>query len=730
MSNDSGAKSEPVVPSIDIAYVFAIPSWDPRDVTPFQGFAPGLLDVAPLLGMLPRFPADLAELAMDEPDRLARRRAGSGSWQWSPVNVEMLIRRRKPTAEQPLMVVFSAEPKVARMVSVWRRGLRIRPLHVSFVEGGGAIGPSEFSIERLRQHCRNALRKAGEVKRHLDVSNALALTDAWRPLGMRPSRLRLHSHNVVLPNQMVLESAGEVRASGTGCLKASPEQDYVDAITESAAAVLALHPQTEDRPIYLVEPPRPDIVLLAPATFRGIAPMLRQAASSATAKRAATALERQRGYKLEIPMGKEDLPDIGQILSTRGAELKLQTLAVGLRAASTLAATIRLPPAINRTAGVVGHLSRHMRAYDDATPDVKTARVFKIVQDALLASIPAAHLALIAKSRSGVKIIGDAPLEWLPLDGLPLGIRKDTSRINATPGNIMIEQLRSVPPIHIRAEAFKAYLVVSMFEDGDGIANDVRHSLQVLPGASGTKITGTRAIPRTVDEFVVALNAYDGPILIVDGHGSHPQNPDVGGLVIGGRGVDVWTLRDRVRVPPIVVLSACDTHPFDRSHATVANGFLHCGALAVLATVLPIRARDAAVFLARLMLRAMQFGDAMSGIGRAVPWTNIVGGALRMQLASDIVRGLVRRGLLPTDRADEVQLGANLDINRPRPDWLERLGETCRTIGGFGETRWRTTFDDILAGSDVIRYVNLGNPESILIADERVFRRAIEESQK
>ena len=49
-------------------------------------------------------------------------------------------------------------------------------------------------------------------------------------------------------------------------------------------------------------------------------------------------------------------------------------------------------------------------------------------------------------------------------------------------------------------------------------------------------------------------------------------------------------------------------------------------------------------------------------------------------------------------------------------------------IGGFAEAQWDAAYADILAGSDVIRYVNLGNPEAILISDERVVQRAMVES--
>ena len=284
-----------------------------------------------------------------------------------------------------------------------------------------------------------------------------------------------------------------------------------------------------------------------------------------------------------------------------------------------------------------------------------------------------------------------------------------------------------MPPTYVRSDGFKRYLVVSMFEDNDNIAHHVRRCLEALPDAGVAEINRITATASNVDEFVAAVNGYDGPILIVDGHGAH--DGDVGGLIIHGQSVDVWSRRGRIQVPPIVMLSACDTHPFDRSHATVANGFLHCGAQAVSATVLPVRSVPASAFLVRLLLRAISFGDAMNGMGRAVPWTNIVGGALRMQLASDIVHSLVRRQMLPADQITDIQLSANFDINRPRADWLERLGARCREAGGFDQAQWDGTFADILAASDVIRYTHVGNPEALIIADERVLQRAIAEAE-
>jgi hypothetical protein len=719
-----------VKPLSQIIYAFAIPSFAPNEVTPFQGFAPGLLRTAPIMPHLPTWPSDLVEPTLDLDARLARRRAGMGDWLWSPITMDNLIRRR-PTALQPLMIIFSGERGVARQVAAWRRDLRIRPLHVSLINEFGTIGPHELTLDRMRNFCRTALIQAQAVFRRLDIADALALLDEWQELPKRPTSLRLHSHGTTRPNEMVLFGAGEeFPTDPDGVLQLSPEQDYIDAISESAAAVIALQARVdEDRPLYSISPRRPDIILFAPSMYHGVENIFLGRGLSEPAERAIRSMARQRGYTSQINMQNDaEIDQIGPVASLRGAELKMQSDVVGMRAAATLAATLRLPAQVNRTTGVVAHLARYLRHHDGLPPARKTARVFKAVQDALREAMPPEHMAILENVAMGVKIIGDAPLEWLPVHGLPLCLYSDVSRINATPGNLMIQQIIQPPPTYIRPEGFLQPLVASMFNDEDSIAHHLRLALGSMPEAASVDMHPVQTTPRTAEEFIEAVNGYDGPMLIVDSHGMHSEGDHVGALIIGGQPVDVWSFADRIRVPPIVILSACDTHPYDRTHATVANGFIKCGAVAVLATALPIMSTHAAQFLVRLLLRAITFSRIIIDRGQAVPWTHIVGGALRMQLASDVLRTLERQGHFPHEVGRQIQLEANQDLNpRMHPDWLGRLGRRCQEAGGFDQERWNAMFGDIVGGSDVIRYVHVGNPETILLGDDAILERAVAE---
>jgi CHAT domain len=362
----------------------------------------------------------------------------------------------------------------------------------------------------------------------------------------------------------------------------------------------------------------------------------------------------------------------------------------------------------------------HLRAHPEARH--KTRRVFNAVQSALATAVDARLVNLLRCSETGVKIIGDAPLEWLPVDGLPLCLRFDVSRINATPGGLTFGELTNQSPIYLEAESFRDALIISAFDADDPIREHVRTAVEFFSDKGDLR-------PRIVevhstDEFVQALNSYRGPLLVFDGHGAHEEDPDVGILCIGSDRLDVWTLRARVRVPPIVVLSACDTHASDRSHATTANGFISCGARSVLGTCLPVNSANSARLVGRLLYRAVAYCSAATRAGIAVPWTRVISGLMRMQFTSDVALDLMSRGRVSAENARGLMLEANTLINRPEPDWFERFSANVRATVSFSDDEWQKFINEAIAGSDVIRYMHVGSPETVIISSRALFDSA------
>ena len=275
-----------------------------------------------------------------------------------------------------------------------------------------------------------------------------------------------------------------------------------------------------------------------------------------------------------------------------------------------------------------------------------------------------------------------------------------------------------VPP-----EALRKILVISSFADDDPLKDYLTGSLK----ATGHEWAGKAEIvyksARTRAEFVEALNEFYGGVLIFDGHGANNATEPVGKLLIGSEAADVWEFRNKVRIPPIVILSACDTHGIDASsQATVGNGFLLLGARTVLATLLPMGGQAAASFIARLVLRIVEFvPTAISTRKRALDWTEVISGMLRMLLASELLDALVG----PPDGRDtprgRFQTEANVHINmRESETWFEDLLGRIAQHRGETVERVSARAEGVIARSQAIRYVQLGNPESILIEDTDV----------
>lgn len=257
-------------------------------------------------------------------------------------------------------------------------------------------------------------------------------------------------------------------------------------------------------------------------------------------------------------------------------------------------------------------------------------------------------------------------------------------------------------------------LVISAFEARDSL-DLISKALRALEPEFADRLKITFVRVRSEEEFIAAVNSFDGPIMIFDGHGDHPPG-EAGHLVIGKDKVDITSARGRIRLPPIVILSACDTHAADRSSATVANAMLHLGARTVLATLLPIDAQAAATTFAQLIIRLGAYlPTACKTLGRVVRWNEVVGGMLRHQFQYDLLQSLDKEGLIPEALFMKLAAWGRYWSEFNGTDGLAKLAHAIEAEGimdtdAFFERVLRT-----VPLSDAIRYTQLGNPETIWI---------------
>ena len=681
-----------------------------------------MLDMEWALRSISEMPTDVFDFGLPLHARKARRITGNG-WSWTPLTISNFLKLRI-TPEDPFWVVYSGSGAAFSALRDWESRQTLPVLHISTVDAD-ILAPEKARWTHVRDHIRKVAPKLHERERRFPLAELQKTLKAWR----RPvaPRLKLDAklHNCTIPNLMTLRAIG-FSFSSEEPLVSSPddERPHVNAILDSANAVIAEQDSVGLFPALLSYVPKPDRIVIAPSLYAHARQRLRPSADAPPGLHETIRLiQQQKGYMFygTGPAMARAMSPAGQyIMRLRAQELNVQTLAVSLRAASTLAATVRLSSGVNLSSEL-SDFTGHVRGGRNTGGNSKAERVFRNVQKSLRDHTSQALLDIVAGSQTGVKLIADAPLEWLPVGDLPLGIALDVSRIPATPGNLMMTQLARSETLYLAPKAFAEVLVVSSFSPSDPIRNDVRTAMETLTGNSKEHLKFRQLTVNSRDQFVEAVNSFHGAMMIFDGHGSHDRNSGAGFLHIGAEKIDVWELRGRLRPPPIVLLSACDTHSPDRTHATAGAGFLNCGATSVVATFLPVRSKSAALFAARLSMRAAWYTHAVVHESRRpILWSEVVGSMLRLDFLSDLLGRLERKKLLSPRPAVNLRTEVNMFVHTRDPDWWANAKARIIEATDITPDAMAQLISKTIAEGDSVRYTHLGNPDLLCITDRHL----------
>jgi hypothetical protein len=405
--------------------------------------------------------------------------------------------------------------------------------------------------------------------------------------------------------------------------------------------------------------------------------------------------------------------------------LEMGAFAAGLtaKAASRMAAVLRLP------AGYNGLMSTLVRLADCARADhpnrYKLNRLLGGVQQAMLDLLPPGHMGVIDRPLGGgrqagpkhVKIVADAPLEWLPIRGLPLALRFDASRIPGTPGDLF-HRLAIDNKVHeLDPAELRHVLILRSFENHDPVrplverAVGLYHEVDLQPKRVEIDLVDVSS----VDEVIHALNRFQGNIVVFDCHGRHRRKGG-GTLDIGGASINPWTLVGLAQIPPIVLLSACDTYPIDASQASVAMAFLAAGAVTVGATLLTVNAAYSALFIGRLLLHLDSYLEEMcERAGRSIRWTRVFSDLLRLQTMTEILARGDRNIGFDSRETRLLEDEIRTMIYNGQVHWYERLVDGIVSISGRANSDVERSLSDRIRLLEASRYVQLGNPENIVI---------------
>lgn len=414
--------------------------------------------------------------------------------------------------------------------------------------------------------------------------------------------------------------------------------------------------------------------------------------------------------------------DLYQLITHQKAlDARSFTAGLSFLAAASLAPVLRLEPRLNQIRGDLKQLANCVRTKAGTHFYWKQSRLTRQLAERMRTLINPSFLERIDQPEKGriegLKLISDLPLELMRSGDLPLSMRFDTSRIPVLPGNLYLSTC-IMPPRILPLSAFREVLVIRSFKSGDPLTKFLERATSIfLEKPAPFSVNATFIDVETEDDFVNALADFEGSILIFDGHGNYDPEIGTGTIVIGGRAVDVWKLRERCTVPPIVILSACDTQPLDGSHSSVATAALTLGARTVLATTLPIDGWLASLFIGRLLYRIAAFLPLAIRYQSMVTWRDFVAGMLRMSYTTEVIGALKKRGggAYHAIDFDRVQFNANIAINNRQADWFHHV------IGDISEQtklpspsiqrdigRWAAMVDSM-------KYVQIGNSHSTVM---------------
>ncbi len=713
-----------VEPTLDtLTFRYIVPHTPSRldEATPFQMHSPGLFETASAFNRISVLPRDAAELVADQTTLIGGRIAGRGL-SVLPVPME-LLETAISMLDDALVVVVSCSTEIAMAVASVLQELPHPILHVM------ADSPA-LSRSGLRDYCLAVasywMDREG-LRSHADALQN-GLRDWVDPLDRHELGFRDWNHLLTLPNMRALEGVGYFAQRWNGVpLIGLNNEPYFAAIKESVTPIVKVRNALieENAPIGALS--RTDLILTVPGVLKHWRrskdlPTFVKEHEKKTVRSVLRQIVARESYSFstEVPEGTSHVealswPSVQSLLYANKVDLEVYTQMLAIRAGSSFAPVVRLPAGANGAFTELSQLAIATRAHRGNNFH-KLNRLARNLSARLSKDVPGWIIDLV-KHSDRIKLVSDVPLEWMSIDGFPLMLTADVSRIPVTPGNLFAQLMLRCTEMPIREVAFQDVLVVRSFKRDDPIRSLLEHSMQCY-GREDAPFPRYRIVDvGTRSELVGALNEFRGAILIYDGHGVHAQATDVGELALVNERVNVWELRGEARIPPIVLLSACDTHPFDASHMTVGNGFLVAGAMTVLSTSVPVNGIESAAMIARLLYRVGAYLPLLikQRPWRSFRWSEIVPGLQRRNYASDAIRRLTRLGVLKC--REEVAVLALIDVGMAIDqgrDWLGLLIKRIADIAACSEAHAREQLRTQVSFAESLMYSQLGNPELIV----------------
>lgn len=193
--------------------------------------------------------------------------------------------------------------------------------------------------------------------------------------------------------------------------------------------------------------------------------------------------------------------------------------------------------------------------------------------------------------------ITDLPIEWLPLDGIPLGFTHDICRIAEFPleGNLMHYVVNEVQKYRVPKDILKHTLVVY------GARDEAFVYYQNKCDDLAKKHGFTTQYCVNKQQFFDVVDEMKPQLLVIDTHGNYDNILHQSYLLMGDDKIYPQDIIDHHVAVPMVFLSACNTAPTYNMSNTLANGFVQSGSLVVTSSYLPLDICESSTVYLRLL---------------------------------------------------------------------------------------------------------------------------------
>lgn len=401
------------------------------------------------------------------------------------------------------------------------------------------------------------------------------------------------------------------------------------------------------------------------------------------------------------------------LIGIRDDELKCYTAALSVLSSNYIAPTIRLSPSIRVIREDLFRLEGCLNARDSGNKQLKLNKILKSIQNRLDDAIDIKLRNLLDQFEK-IKIVCDYPLEWMRINNLPLMIAKNTSRLYPVPGNIFIQNAIDSTHINIVPQDLFNITILRSFTAND----ELRYSLETAIKFYPIEHLNINIIDiADINDLVDQINNLRSNILIFDCHGYYNKKTGCSYLKIGQNDTDLFQLRKLCSLPPIVILSACETFPVIGRHANVANACLACGAISVIATYHSIDGIKSAITISRLLYRIDQYVPLLcNNFDKPTRWLDIVSDIFRMEYIKDFVTYILQYYKIKDQYLHEqILIRANNFINFQQDTWFERIIKDISTAIAVNESDLLKLINSEYLWTDILSYVHVGSPERIII---------------